>query len=1486
MTGALQVAAGLVCILLGRQTGAQGAATPATAHRPALAACARQMPARPNLDLNLYRRAWTPDERIGLSLSAYNEHQITFTCYRISLQAVAPTPRTLNEMRKRLDALDLRGLPAARTWSVALGKVYPDQWSQREVKMPALPPGVYVVQGAGAGAERRTWVAVTAIALLAKRSGQRLLVYAADAETGRPVASLPLHAVNDSGDRVAGETGANGLWPLPLMRSRGAVLITGERGASPAFLVSGPPPPPDPYVVYIQTDRPVYRPSQRVQFKGTVRTRLADAADGVVYRPYADSPVTVEIRDATDTLIERKTDTTNAYGSFAGALDLAPEPPLGHWQIVVLIGQFRAYASFDVLAYRKPEFSVEVTPSQPHYLGGSTAPLTIHAGYYYGQPVSNANVQYTISFQQLGAGDASAEPPYQGSGVTDAHGDVKLSVRTKRLPFNRQLTVQATVTDLSRRSQTGTGAALITSGRFQVSVETDRQVYRPGETAIVTVHAVDYDGKPVRAPVQVRLIETMYDRYERPYRQTTERSAMTGAAGAGEVSFPLVRPGYLELTATAFDDEDDKIEASGYVWVTGEELPGYDYATLSLTADRSSYHPGDTATILVNTSLVGRAKRPHAAPARPGHPVAWALVTVEGDRLYSAEVVPIRSRTEALRVPVSAAYFPSVELDVTILQDRQVYSQGVRLPVEREDRRLSVRVVPARDHYEPGQTASYTIETRDYLGRPVPAEVALGVVDASIYAIRPDNTPDPGEFFYGSQESRIQTDFSFAAQYSGGAFQAVPGAQGGRAAGAAGIRVRRTFADTAYWNPFVQTDAGGVAQISFTMPDNLTTWRATAHGSTLSTVVGAATSDVVSSMPLLVRLELPRFYVAGDQARVSAVVHNYTGSARTVHVAIESAGARFHGAGQRTIGLGAGKEQRLDWSARIDPVALTTGPTAEARFRVTADGGPGGQDAVELTVPALPDGVEDVQSTAAALSEPADSMTRDLAHLPEGASITLTLAPSIGSAVLDALDYLTSYPYGCAEQTTSALIPDVVVAGTLRKLGVQHPVTPNLDRWVSFGLQKIYRYQHPDGGWNWWEGDQTDGDITAYVLWGLLQARAAGYTVDTGRILRGTEALLRMLADQREWNSRVEWLLTIAEARPAAAEKPLEEAFDHRDRLDTFGLATLCLALAHIDGAGRRMAATAARELERKAEVRGTTAFWPAEEGGYSWQSDDAFVTARAVRALLEAAPASGRIRPAVRWLMGNRVDKSWGSTRTTAEAVYATARYMELTRELQPDFTATVALDGAIVKRVRATSKTALDSPSVVSLSWAALIGHHTLEVTKSGRGVLYTTETTRYLIPSAGARPIARGIALKRTYEIPAEDPSRADTLASGVNFGVTVEVTADAAYRYAIVEDPIPAGCEVVNGDEDETPTVLFEGGTGYVRREVRDNRVVFFFDDLPKGRAVLSYRLHAETPGRYRALPGTASLAYFPEVRGSGKPASAVIGERPAGAAGAP
>src|SRR4029079_3133617 len=107
----------------------------------------------------------------------------------------------------------------------------------------------------------------------------------------------------------------------------------------------------------------------------------------------------------------------------------------------------------------------------------------------------------------------------------------------------------------------------------------------------------------------------------------------------------------------------------------------------------------------------------------------------------------------------------------------------------------------------------------------------------------------------------------------------------------------------------------------------------------------------------------------------------------------------------------------------------------------------------------------------------------------DSTNLTVQVAPSMATTMLDALPYLIDYPYGCTEQTMSRFLPSVITAKTLKDLGMKpetamakifggiepasasatHPNGKHdlkeLEAMTKGGLDRLYAFQHSDGGW-------------------------------------------------------------------------------------------------------------------------------------------------------------------------------------------------------------------------------------------------------------------------------------------------------------------------------------------------------------------------------------------------------------------------------------
>ncbi|MHB9132320.1 MAG: alpha-2-macroglobulin family protein [Armatimonadota bacterium] len=1440
-------------------------------------------PHAPNIErFYLYQRTFPPNKPVKVTLNVYNLHQVTMALYRVNIEQVIPNAAILQQSDDRRNPNSVYGrlmamsLPRpVKQWPVTIKHFYPNQFLQQTVTLPKLPSGVYVLEARGGGVVQRTWLAISWRALVVERSPDVVKAWLVHEETGRPVPGVPLALYGEKGRLQVVNTGSDGLATFPAPAGYGPLWVAARSG-DPAFAHAQAPEMEKPYRIYLYTDRPVYRPGNLVRFRGTVR-----GVQRGVYSLPAEKSVRVQIKVRGDVLVYDQPLPLNEWGSFAGEFQLAPEPPLGTYSLEVVIGSgYREYAGFTVETYRKPEFDTKITLPTAHQLGGATVPVSIGAQYFFGSPVSGGKVTYQVQFEPVsspvpqhiitaaGLGSAAIGQPEEtisGQGKLDTSGKLVLNIPTRRLSYDRRMVVSATVTDLSLRSRDASDSMLLTAAQFRLSLSPEKSQYQPGNTVRVLVHAADYDDKPVSTTATVTMIEYLTDREGRGYQKKTTETVQTDDKGRSIADFKVIRPGSFRLEAWARDADRNPVYAAASFYVS-KEKPRRSYPALNIELDRALYVPGDIAVLSVHTSLAG----------------GWALLTVEGERLYVSQVQRMPAQDFTLRLPVLAAYQPGVAVRLTVVNGGRLWRAGAELNVPALQKELTVTATPNKAVYQPGETATYNVLTLDRAGRPVPAEVGVGVVDTALYAVRPDNSPNPYQVFWQPQPNRVEMDFSLSASYPGGGYQQVPAPSPPPppSAGDGSIRVRKLFVDTAYWGPSVLTGTDGRGQITFTVPDNLTTWRATARAMTRETQAGEVRNEVQVTLPLLVRLALPRFYVQQDQATAAAIVHNYTDAERQVKVTMSANGAQVAGAAEQTVTIPAGGIQRLTWKITV------TSTTGAARFLVSADGGPGAQDAVENTIPVFPDAVKRVDATAGMSGE---STTVRMTLPPEAvagsAQIELSVSPSLAGPICDALEYLVGYPYGCAEQTMDRFLPDVIVTKTLRELGAQRPEPPMLSRYVNFGVQKLLRYQHADGGWHWWEFDDSDPYMTAYVVYGLALARDAGYPLAAGPLPRGVSYLSRSLKNTPDPAAQTYLLLAYITADQMSEEAKdvadlLANLLQQQDKLDTFSKASLVLAI-HRFGQKRVLSPALvggekqlADALAQAAVITGTATHWTANAaGGGSWLDSDVEVTAQVLQALLAVNPESPHIVPAIRWLMAARHGKEWNSTKDTAAAVLALTAYLKQAKELDPDETVKVYAGDQLVKTLTFTKAQVFADPVRFAVPATALRpGENILRLEKTGAGNLYWTARLNYLVPAENTVAPQRGIAIKRHYRVVANDPTQANTQPSGSLVEVTVDVIADQHYRYAALEEPIPAGCEIIAGDVEihrRRPMHGQNWGECYDQREVWDDRLVYYFNYLPKGESSFSYWLRTESPGLYRIRPTTAWLMYFPEVRGEGK-----------------
>jgi alpha-2-macroglobulin len=1370
------------------------------------------------------------------------------------------------------------------------------------VPLKNLPKGLYLVEATDGSLRAYTIVIVSELGLVTKTASGQLLTFAADRRTGTPVRGTDVHFWTDKQEKARLQSDANGLAETSVPEGRYQdIRVLAVHGDDVALVTpysyNLSSNPAEDWTGYVYTDRPVYRPTHTVHFKAILRTRA-----GEQFKVPGGEQVQVLIEDPDSKPVYQSTLPISSFGTIHGDLELSATAALGYYSIAVNGRGGQRYSingGFYVEEYKKPEYEVKVTPSAPRVLQGDFIEATIEARYYFGEPVAGADVKYVVhtlpywspfierdedmpaeSFGE--EGDSGDVEDYAGaqvseqSGKLDADGKLKVRIPTHVDEHHNDVRyrIEARVTDAGNREIAGHNAVIATYGSFAVGISAESYVYQVGDSIRATAVAKDYDGNPIQTPVHVELVRGYW--YYAANREETvldTRDATTGADGTAVVTFNAKDAGSLFLRVKAQTPEKREVQGSTYLWITSANSNwwGTENREIRMVADKKSYKVGDTAHVLVLT----------------GMPEAYLLVTTEARTIQTKRVVHATSSSVTIDVPITSEQQPNVFLTAVFIRDNKLYSSSKSLKVPAVQQKLQIDIQPSQEQFQPGQKASYTLLVHDSNGKPVSSELSIGVVDEAIYAIRPDMNGDPHDYFYGPAYDRVFVESSLNFYFSGEAgkkqmFLAYRSKGSSRALAQlkpeetlVQPKVRKLFPDTALWLADVRTDSNGQAEAQLNFPDSLTTWRATVRGVTVDTKVGGAINDVIVRKNLMVRLAVPRFFRQGDEVTVSAIVHNYLTNAKTVQVSLDLKGLDVLSGQTSSIEVPSKGEAKVDWRVRAQSVhesdLLAKALTNEE------------SDAMEITLPVIPVGVKqnDAKSGSVAGADQEEKTTITLPGNPNQSSpaLDITLSPSLAGSIFSALDYLTSYPYGCTEQTMSSFLPNIVVAKAMKELKLQSTVdTPELEKKIEAGMARLKDFQHDDGGWGWWKEDESQVFMTAYVVSGFGQARDAGYDPGANSLNRALDYLHAALAQHPNMREDLRAYVVYALAlNNSAKPNELQDAWTARSHMNTQGLSMLGLAL--LSTGDQTRAQELASTIESQAVVDDFEASWPSSyDYLMEFEIDDAAeTTAYAVRLLSLTKPTSPLLPKAALWLVNHREGGYfWYSTKQTAMVIFGLSDYVKASHELDANFRAEVYVNGkqVIAKQFSQADAWNPSQPAIHLDASQLQTGANEIRIHKSGTGRLYWSVTGSYF--SSDKRLIQTNkLSLNITRDYFRLTPEQSngrivynlDPLQGDLHVGDILAVrisVAGSEWRYLLMEDHIPAGAEFITRDD------LYElkqrpswWEYWFTRREFHDDRAAIF-QTYFTGRHEYVYLLKIVTPGKFQVSPAIVQPMYQPSI----------------------
>ena len=647
---------------------------------------------------------------------------------------------------------------------------------------------------------------------------------------------------------------------------------------------------------------------------------------------------------------------------------------------------------------------------------------------------------------------------------------------------------------------------------------------------------------------------------------------------------------------------------------------------------------------------------------------------------------------------------------------------------------------------------------------------------------------------------------------------------------------RSHFDDTAYWNPTVVTGADGIADLRFKLPDNLTTWVITTIGASADTRVGEAFTEIKTSQELVVRPVLPNLLRNNDEIMLSALVHNYSPQDQVVTITFKTdAGTITDSTPTSDQTIKAGSFQELGWRIKVD----TAKSVASMDFTVKDKNGH--QDHVQTSLPVEPFGYwqPSSQFKSANFNFTVDKpATID----PKKSLLTLDLSSNLFASLPSALRYLVNYPYGCVEQTTSALVSKLIAARYASQLGDSLSDLSQRQT-IDQGVLLLRDLQQADGGWSWWHGASNDY-VTAYVVQVLTEAKNQGITVDPSILNKAKDYLLNsydtMGPDAKV--SRAYGLSFYGSAEKKIVDQDLASLSD-----DLLSIAVITNLRNGVFDAQRN----GLNLLLSRAKRTDTALYWSAGSID-KFGSNDAS-TALAIQALTQAGSHDQDVASALNYLSANRQYDYWSNTFATSQVIRAiTAQKQSLT----PAYTYQVTLDGL---NLASGSFSATKTNVTLQVDAAKVQKGSHLVITHSGSDPLYATFSQKWWIASSDTAKVNHGLTIDKTFE---NMKGSNYNLAPGdlVKVTLTVHSTQPDYRDYGLIEDSLPSGLIPVNTNLENTTQDLQTDNWANVYTQ---NGVQILFNAY---NSTYSYYARVINSGTFKAPPAFVTMMYHPDVWG--------------------
>ncbi len=1167
--------------------------------------------------------------------------------------------------------------------------------------------------------------------------------------------------------------------------------------------------------LYLYTDRPIYKPGDTVSYKGLLRE-----FDITGYKKSSIQKGKLDVYDEGNSKILSFDVQADANGNFNGSFVIPKDIAL--WRVSFIFNAPDVFvkndAYFHVEEYVKPPFKVWVSDVKTDFVLWETLKTTVTPTYYFWGKLSRATWMYSILTQnyyfdakdfsnyQFGDDTSYFDCVYWGycqyndflSGTHNftlwENGDYDLTYDFSKKPEDGEkiysFNIDITDTDTGNVVSKSVSKVLHKTDGY---VGLDAPYWTPaGKTIEAKVVTLDYMAQPlpskkVQAELYTREWKSVkkqgvdgifYDDYSLEEKLEQSTSTTTDANGIWSISFTPKAQGEYLLKVRYTWANGQSFDSSMVLYVSSDEYINWysgNNDITELTALKTLVKLKDTASYILKS------------PVNHGK----VLVTIEkDDGILDYFIHNVTSYGDKIDIPVKDTYYPNFYVRAFLigydpLNPLPVYKRALSVTkVATDYKNLTVEIKTDKETYTPWEKMKVQVTVKNSKWNPVWVNGSLSVVDESVLALKGNPKKNPYAFFYDMK--RYLGTFTVANLKNLIEKLEVKDTGNGEKWWAGetakwwdSVKKRGNFKDTAFWKADFQTDANGQATIETdALPDNLTTWVIEALlNSTEDNKVWVAYASVTTSQQLLIVDNLPAFFVWGDSLKLVPQVFNKTKKDEQVELTLVASWVKVTWKNTQTVTVKAGESLVVPFTVEVSQNMSSTTPVI-AKVDFTAKTTSWLSDGLEKKLPVFSPMTSE---TTATTGKTKDVSYDEHINLWKGLSplVTLRFSPTLLSHVSDGIDYLNNYPYGCSEQKTSSILPNVLVKNLYNALGASFDlktkmidyysveknamVQKSLESVISEYLVDIRKFQNTDGGFVYfydmdttYRPNYSDFALTSYILSSGAAVNDIGLVVEKAPYTQAIKYLKnRYYKNQREgcivstWDDctyspfeRLQSLSAILSFSPNDYEvykmwklltlKNEDASIKLQNALVMSKLAKLKdLADTEkkdlITGAQKKLDEVISEEL----------VFTPRGSFiGRTLTSTRLLNTALFLETVstlwIDTVKDSETIIDNInRWMIAQKKDGSFGSTQDTLCVIRAFTAYIGASKELEKvSFLAKFKLNGNEVGSQKIDDTNKLEVFTQV-FSGAQLQSKNVLNITKDGNGTLYYDMQLQYSVP-----------------------------------------------------------------------------------------------------------------------------------------------------------